>query len=88
MDKKMIKMYKKQFRYGLAGLMVLGLLAGDIEGQERQSLPNIIFIMVDDMGYGDPKAFNSESKIATPQMDKLADSGIIFTEKDFPCEPN
>ena len=80
MDKKIIKMYREQFRYWLAGLMVFGLLAGDIQGQGPQSLPNIIFIMVDDMGYGDPKAFNSESKIATPQMDKLADSGMIFTD--------
>lgn len=73
-------MYKKQTKYLLTALMLLCLLIGKNHAQESQILPNIIFIMVDDMGYGDPKAFNSESKIATPQMDKLADSGMIFTD--------
>jgi arylsulfatase A-like enzyme len=36
--------------------------------------------MVDDMGYGDIRAFNAESKISTPQLDKLAASGMIFTD--------
>ncbi len=64
----------------VAGLMILSLMARNVYAQKTQALPNIIFIMVDDMGYGDAKAFNSESKIATPQIDKLAGSGMIFTD--------
>ncbi|MFY0653451.1 MAG: arylsulfatase [Cyclobacteriaceae bacterium] len=50
------------------------------EEQESQNPPNIIFILVDDMGYGDPKSFNPESKISTPNLDKLAASGMMFTD--------
>lgn len=64
----------------IAGLIVLFLMTINVHAQETQKLPNIIFIMVDDMGYGDIKAFNADSKIATPQLDKLADSGMIFTD--------
>lgn len=64
----------------LAGLMVFFCFATETYSQELNTNPNIIFIMVDDMGYGDAKAFNPESKIATPQIDKLAESGMMFVD--------
>lgn len=42
--------------------------------------PNIIFILCDDLGYGDVKCLNPEGKIATPQMDRLAKEGMTFTD--------
>jgi arylsulfatase A len=42
--------------------------------------PNIVFILADDMGYGDIKAYNPESKIPTPHLDKLAKDGMVFTD--------
>jgi arylsulfatase A-like enzyme len=42
--------------------------------------PNIIFILCDDLGYGDVKCLNPEGKIATPQMGRLAAEGMIFTD--------
>ncbi len=42
--------------------------------------PNIILILADDMGYGDLSCLNSESKIHTPCMDKLAAAGVMFTD--------
>lgn len=42
--------------------------------------PNIIFILADDLGYGDISAFNPESKIRTPNIDNLAQHGMIFTD--------
>jgi len=42
--------------------------------------PNIIFILCDDLGYGDVHCFNPEGKIATPQMDRLAAQGVAFTD--------
>lgn len=42
--------------------------------------PNILLILVDDMGYGDPGCFNSESKIPTPNIDSLAAAGMRFTD--------
>jgi arylsulfatase A len=42
--------------------------------------PNIIYILCDDLGYGDVKSLNPQGKIATPQMDRLAKGGMIFTD--------
>ena len=43
------------------------------------SHPNLLIILVDDMGWGDPQCFNPQSKIATPHLDKLAAAGMKFT---------
>jgi arylsulfatase A len=43
-------------------------------------LPNIIILYADDMGYGDLGANNPKSKIPTPNLDKLAASGMRFTD--------
>tara|TARA_B110000093_G_scaffold149821_1_gene163503 strand:- start:1720 stop:2370 length:651 start_codon:yes stop_codon:yes gene_type:complete len=46
--------------------------------------PHIVIILVDDMGYGDLACFNPESKIPTPQIDRLAASGMRFTDAHAP----
>lgn len=48
---------------------------------EKASDPNIIYILADDMGYGDIRALNPECKIATPHLDQLAHGGMIFTDR-------
>lgn len=42
--------------------------------------PNILFILADDLGYGDVGAFNPASKIPTPNLDKMAGQGMVFTD--------
>ena len=42
--------------------------------------PNFIYILCDDLGYGDVKCLNPQGKIATPHLDKLAAGGMIFTD--------
>ncbi|MDU8886978.1 arylsulfatase [Yeosuana sp. MJ-SS3] len=42
--------------------------------------PNIIYILADDLGYGDIHAYNPDGKIRTPNLDKLASDGIMFTD--------
>jgi arylsulfatase A len=42
--------------------------------------PNIVFILADDMGYGDMGCNNSESRIPTPNLDRLAKQGMRFTD--------
>ena len=42
--------------------------------------PNIVFILADDLGYGDVTCFNAQSKIPTPHLDKLAAQGMRFTD--------
>ncbi len=46
--------------------------------------PNIVVILVDDMGYGDPGCFNPQSKIPTPNIDSLAADGMRFTDAHAP----
>jgi arylsulfatase A-like enzyme len=41
--------------------------------------PNIVFILADDLGYGDVTCFNAQSKIPTPHLDRLASQGMRFT---------
>ena len=57
----------------------------------EEKLPNIVLIMADDMGYGDLGCYNSESKIPTPNIDKLANEGMRFTDAHAPgttCIPS
>lgn len=40
--------------------------------------PNIVVILADDQGFGDVSALNPESKIPTPNIDRIANEGMIF----------
>ena len=42
--------------------------------------PNVLILYVDDMGYGDLNIQNPDSKIPTPNLDKLARSGMRFSD--------
>lgn len=55
------------------------------------SLPNIVFILADDLGYGDVACYNPLSKVATPRVDQLAREGMRFTDAHSPstvCTPS
>ena len=44
-------------------------------------LPNIVYILADDLGYGDVHALNPKrGKIPTPNLDKFATQGMVFTD--------
>ncbi len=60
-------------------LGVLSLSCSNTEKAKSDQKPNIVFILADDMGYGDLGCYNPESKIATPNIDGLANQGIRFT---------
>jgi len=52
--------------------------------------PNIVVILCDDLGQGDPQSYNPESKIPTPNIDRLAAQGMRFTDAHTPssvCTP-
>lgn len=49
--------------------------------QAKDSLPNILIIYADDLGYGDVQCYNPDrGKIPTPHMDSLAAQGMMFTD--------
>lgn len=47
---------------------------------QRHSYPNIVFILADDMGYGDVSYLNEDGKIQTPHLDSLAAQGVVFAD--------
>jgi len=49
-------------------------------GDATVSLPNVVYILADDMGYGDLSCLNEESKLHTTAMDRVAAGGIAFTD--------
>ena len=70
----------KLARLALATLIAGLLCACAQDSSPQDPPPNIIFLMADDMGYGDPGSYNPESKIPTPHMDALAARGMRFTD--------
>ncbi len=50
------------------------------EISNEESFPNIIYVLADDLGYGDIAAFNPDGKIKTPHLDQLTKDGIKFTD--------
>lgn len=60
---------------------LLAVLAAGREGTAAEpTRPNILLILCDDLGYGDVKCLNPNGKIETPNMDRLAREGMIFTD--------
>lgn len=59
----------------LFALLLVGLAHAEDSTQPR---PNILVVMVDDMGFADLGCFGSE--IQTPRLDKLAEQGLRFTQ--------
>lgn len=47
---------------------------------EDRKQPNIIFILADDMGYGDVSYFDNNSKLKTENLDRMAQEGVVFTD--------
>jgi len=48
--------------------------------QNEEPLPNVVFIMADDMGWGDVESYNSESLIPTPNINRLSEEGLSFMD--------
>lgn len=67
------------------------LLCSITTGAQNIQKPNIVIIYTDDQGYGDVGALNPDAKFKTPNMDKLANEGVIFTDghsSDAVCTPS
>lgn len=74
-------------KYILNVLGILCFLCGYSLAAEK---PNILVVLADDLGYGDVRCYNDQSKIATPHIDRLAREGMRFTDAHSPatvCTP-
>ena len=48
-------------------------------GKQEVKKPNVVFLLFDDLGYGDLGCYGQE-KIETPNIDALASQGLLFTD--------
>ena len=74
----------------VAVALFAALTAEDVSEAAGRQLPNIVFILADDLGYGDVGCYNGESKVPTPNLDRLARDGMRFTDAHSPstvCTP-
>ena len=55
------------------------LLSEDTHGEDVDGQPNVILILIDDMGWGDLGCYGNEF-IDTPNLDQLAEEGMRFTD--------
>jgi arylsulfatase A-like enzyme len=67
---------------GLGAAAIGPLRTGSFDTQDEQvkSRPNVVFILADDMGWGDVKNNNPDSLIPTPNIDRLAEEGVVFSD--------
>ena len=61
-------------------ILIITLLILNYSCKNNQKLdkPNIIYILADDLGYGDLSIYNKNSKIFTPNIDSIGDEGMVF----------
>ncbi|MDF7808076.1 arylsulfatase [Pontiellaceae bacterium B12219] len=64
----------------LAMVAICAFSANRASASPPEKLPNIVYILADDMGYGDVSALNPDSEIHTPNIDRLAKDGMRFTD--------
>ena len=78
------------YRVSMVLRLITGLLAavlifqctpaGVVCAAPEMKKPNIVYILADDLGIGDVRAFNPNSQIRTPHLDQLASEGMRFTD--------
>lgn len=66
-------MFRKIFSLFLISLLILSC-------SKKQTPPNFVFILVDDLGWADVQCNNPNSFYETPNIDKLAENGVRFSE--------
>lgn len=87
----MKKVYSKLSFVTLSAMLLMVVLGSCSEKKVEVEKPNIIIVYTDDQGYGDVSALNPEAKFRTPNMDKLVNEGVTFTDghsSDAVCTPS
>lgn len=71
-------------RFGAATLAMIPLAAGLVSCNKEEARPNVIFILIDDMGYSDLGCYGS-TFYESPNIDRLASEGLRFTDAYASC---
>ncbi len=69
----------KPIVFPLIALLSTATLASDAAEAPKQK-PNIIFVLFDDLGYGQPKCYREGTEFKMPNMERLAKEGMRFTD--------
>jgi arylsulfatase A len=78
---------RRWFALLTAGLVVVSHVAAAI----ADPLPNIVYILADDMGLGDVRSYTANSPVNTPNIDRIANAGMRFNDahsSDGVCTPS
>jgi len=76
--------------FSLTAAFGLILLPDFSRAAPAKNPPNVVFILADDLGIGDPGCYNPSSMIRTPNLDRMAAQGMRFTDAHSPssvCTP-
>ncbi len=79
-NKNTINMPKIKNNIRNSFLSFIGLSATCLSANAQTAKPNIVFILADDLGFGDVKFFNQNGKTETPNIDLLAKEGVSFQQ--------
>ncbi|MHC4248740.1 MAG: arylsulfatase [Planctomycetota bacterium] len=72
-------MHARRLALSIVAAAVAAATLAPSEALARDRQPNIIYIMADDLGYGDLSCFG-QKKFATPNIDRMAAEGMRFTD--------
>ena len=66
------------------GLAAVAASAGCADTGKNEPLPNIVYILADDLGYGDLSCYGQQ-KFSTPNIDRLSEQGMLFNQHYTGC---
>lgn len=75
---------KTQLVLCIGGSLLAGMSACKDKAPEKEVPMNVIYILADDLGYGDIGCYGQQ-KIKTPNLDKMAREGMLFTQHYAGC---
>lgn len=75
---------KTQLILCMGGTLLVGMSACKNEAPKKEVPMNVIYILADDLGYGDIGCYG-QTKIHTPNIDKMAKEGMLFTQHYAGC---
>lgn len=73
-------MNRREFMALSCAALLGGFAAGCRAAASTAVSPNIVYVLADDLGWGDLRCMNPEGKIPTPHLDALARAGRVYTD--------